>query len=43
VGIGSFLDEFIDKETGETLLEIQFPGEVIICKVEKTNTEDSPE
>jgi hypothetical protein len=38
-----FLDGLIDEETGEALLEIQFPDEVIICKVEKTNAEDSLE
>jgi hypothetical protein len=38
-----FLNEFTDKETGKTLLEMQFADEVIICNVEKTNAEDSPQ
>jgi ribosomal protein S8 len=38
-----FLDDFTDEETGEALLEIQFSDETVVCKVEKTNGEDSQE
>jgi hypothetical protein len=37
-----FLDDFIDEETGEALLEIQFVDETIVCQV-KPADENSQE
>jgi hypothetical protein len=29
-----FLDDFIDEETGEALMEIQFADETLVCRVD---------
>ena len=32
------LDDFTDKDTGTTLLEIQFPGQTLVCNVNADET-----
>jgi glutamine synthetase len=35
-----FLEDFIDKETGEALFEIQFSDRSMVCKVENAGKDD---
>jgi hypothetical protein len=35
-----FLDGFIDEKTGEVLVEIQFSGKKMICRIEQAGNEN---